>query len=79
MFSFDEAYLKEFQFLKENLTSDPIIVAPNQSKPFEVMNDVNIVVLGALLGQMQEIIFHPTLYASKGLNGAQKNYFLTYN
>ena len=41
------------------------------------MCDASGVALGAVLGQKREKLFHPIYYASKALNGAQKNYIVT--
>ncbi|KAF3640812.1 putative protein FAR1-RELATED SEQUENCE 5-like [Capsicum annuum] len=73
-FVFDEEFKKEFKCLKENLISASIIVAPDCSKPFEIMCDTSGVALGVVLGQKKEKLFHPTYYARKALNKAQKNY-----
>lgn len=52
-------------------------MAPDWSKPFEIMCDASGVALGVVLGQKKEKLFHPIYYASKALNGAQKNYIVT--
>ncbi|XP_047258819.1 uncharacterized protein LOC124891025 [Capsicum annuum] len=49
-FSFDEDHLKAFECLKGKLVEAPIIVAPNWSKPFEIMCDASGVSLVAALG-----------------------------
>ncbi|XP_060211959.1 uncharacterized protein LOC132639533 [Lycium barbarum] len=76
-FVFDDASLKAFECLKEQLTSAPIIIALDWSKPFELMCDASGVSMGAVLCQKREKIFHPIYYASKTLNGAQMNYTVT--
>jgi len=76
-FYFGEDCLKAFECLKGKLVEPPIIVAPDWSLPFEVMCDASGVALGAVLGQKREKLFHPIYYASKALNGAQKNYTVT--
>ena len=41
------------------------------------MCDASGVALGAVLTQKRVKLFHPIYYASKALNGAQKNYTVT--
>ena len=53
-FYFDESFLKAFGELKEKLVSAPMIISPDWSKPFEVMSDASMVVLGVLLGQRRD-------------------------
>ncbi|XP_059285625.1 uncharacterized protein LOC132039101 [Lycium ferocissimum] len=74
---FDDACLKAFEGLKERLTSTPIIIAPDWSKPFELMCDASGFAMGPVLGQKCDKIFHLIYYASKTLNGAQMNYTVT--
>ncbi|XP_047250018.1 uncharacterized protein LOC124885821 [Capsicum annuum] len=54
-----------------------IIVSPDWMKLFKIMCDASGVALGVFLGQKKEKLFHPIYYASKALNGAQKNYTVT--
>ncbi|KAL5562825.1 hypothetical protein UlMin_032572 [Ulmus minor] len=77
VFCFDENCLEAFLELKKNLSSAPIIVAPNWTAPFELMCDTSDVALGAVLGQRRNKIFHSIYYASKTLQGAQLNYTVT--
>ncbi|XP_047251270.1 uncharacterized protein LOC124886542 [Capsicum annuum] len=49
-FSFDDNCLKVFECLKGKLVDDPIIVAPDWSKPFEIMCDASSVSLGVVMG-----------------------------
>ncbi len=49
-FSFDDECLKAFECLKKKLVEAPIVVAPDWSKPFEIMCDASGVTLGAVLG-----------------------------
>ena len=55
----------------------PIMVAPDWSKEFELMCDASDYVVGAVLGQRQDKVFHAIYYASKVLNDAQLNYAIT--
>ncbi|KAJ8774225.1 hypothetical protein K2173_009656 [Erythroxylum novogranatense] len=76
-FKFDENCMLAFQVLKEKLVSSPIIVAPDWSRPFELMCDTSDYVVGAVLGPRYNKVFHSIYYASKTLNDAQLNYTTT--
>ncbi|XP_049345456.1 uncharacterized protein LOC125809973 [Solanum verrucosum] len=76
-FAFDKACLKAFKCLKEKLISAPVIIGPDWAEPFEVMCDASCTALGVVLGQKRNKMFHLIYYASKSLNGAQKNYTVT--
>jgi hypothetical protein len=76
-FLFDNECLNAFDTLKERLTSAPIITAPNWNLNFELLRDVSDYVVGAVLGQRKNKIFHSIHYASKVLNEAQINYATT--
>jgi len=76
-FHFDNECLNAFETLKERLTSAPIITAPNWNLNFKLMCDASDYVVGAVLGQRKNKIFHAIHYASKVLNEAQINYATT--
>nr|XP_009797491.1 PREDICTED: uncharacterized protein LOC104243910 [Nicotiana sylvestris] len=76
-FKFDDSCLKAFEKLKERLVTAPIIIAPDWEQPFELMCDTSDVVVGVVLGQRRNKIFHSIYYASKTLNPAQMNYTVT--
>lgn len=59
------------------MISTPIIIALDWSELFKVMRDASGISLGIVLGKKHNKIFHPIYYASKALNGAQKNYTIT--
>ncbi|WRX16224.1 Reverse transcriptase [Theobroma cacao] len=73
-FKFDDDCLSAFDELKQSLISTPIIISPNQTLPFELICDASDYVVGVVLGQRKDKIFHLIYYASKTLNEAQKNY-----
>ncbi|XP_070020654.1 uncharacterized protein [Nicotiana sylvestris] len=73
-FKFDNACLKAFEELKGRLVTAPIIISPDWEQPFELMCDASDLVVGAVLGQRRNKIFHSIYYASKTLNPAQMNY-----
>ncbi|XP_070005671.1 uncharacterized protein [Nicotiana sylvestris] len=76
-FHFNDDLMRTFELLKFKLTTTPIITTPNWSVPFELMCDVSDVVVGDVLGQCINKIFHPVYYASKTMNSAQVNYTIT--
>ncbi|RVW27344.1 Gag-Pol polyprotein [Vitis vinifera] len=61
-----------FDQLKQFLTTDPIVRAPNWQLPFEVMCDASDFAIGAVLGQREDGKPYVIYYASKTLNEAQK-------
>ncbi|GAU34191.1 hypothetical protein TSUD_162920 [Trifolium subterraneum] len=77
-FDFDNSCLIAFEELKKQLTAAPIIIAPDWTLNFELMCDASdYAVVGAVLGQRKNKIFHAIHYASKVLNDAQINYATT--
>ncbi|CAL8116809.1 unnamed protein product [Prunus armeniaca] len=76
-FVFDDECEKAFNYLKELLTSAPIIVPPDWSLLFELMCDASDYALGAVLGQRKDKKPHVIYYASRTLNDAQLNYSTT--
>ena len=53
------------------------MVAPDWSKEFELMCDASDHVVGAVLRERRDKVFHAIYYASKVLNDAQLNYATT--
>nr|XP_028944591.1 LOW QUALITY PROTEIN: uncharacterized protein LOC114819587 [Malus domestica] len=76
-FHFDTACMDAFKTLKQELTSAPIIMAPDWSLPFELMCDASDYAIGAVLGQRVNKLPHVIYYASRTLNDAQLNYSTT--
>jgi hypothetical protein len=50
-FVWSEAYEKAFHMLRQHLTSAPVLVRPDNSKPFEVFCDASGTSLGCMLMQ----------------------------
>ena len=64
-----------FQELKQAVQKEPVLLQPDQTKPFEVEIDASNYAIGAMLMQKDEKgILHPVAYFSKSLNSAQRNY-----
>ena len=59
-----------FQATKRALTSSPVLVMPDFSKPFEVVCDASITGIGAVLLQSGR----PVAFESKKLSSAERNY-----
>ncbi|KAM2115566.1 hypothetical protein ACFX1Q_023983 [Malus domestica] len=76
-FDFNEECTASFNQLKELLTTEPIIVPPDWSLPFELMCDASDYALGAILGQRKDKRPHVICYASRTLNDTQLNYSTT--
>ncbi|GJV28435.1 reverse transcriptase domain-containing protein [Tanacetum coccineum] len=76
-FDFSNDCKKEFNNLKEKLTTAPIIISPDWNVPFELMYDASDFAVGAVLGQRIGGKFKPIYYATKTLNDAQAHYTTT--
>ena len=75
MFKWGTEQQKAFDTLKERLTTAPILIYPDFSKPMILMTDASNVAIGAVLGQIgPDGKEHPIAYASRGLKPAEKNY-----
>ncbi|XP_008245146.2 PREDICTED: uncharacterized protein LOC103343257 [Prunus mume] len=77
VFEFDETCMEAFTTLKKELTSAPIIIAPDWSLPFEIMCEASDFAIGAVLGQKKNKLPHVIHYASRTLSDAQLNYSTT--
>jgi len=62
-----------FEQLKDALTTAPILVLPDFSKPFEVVSDASLYGTGAILFQEGRVVG----YTSKKFSGAEVNYSTT--
>lgn len=76
-FNLNDECLIAFNELKKTLVTAPIVVAPDWDRPFELMCDASDYIVGVVLGQRHEKVFHPIYYASKTLANAQLNYTTT--
>jgi hypothetical protein len=66
---------KAFQELKRRICEEPVLLQPDQTKPFEVEVDASNYAIGAVLMQRNdENILHPVAFFSKTMNEAQRNY-----
>ena len=69
-FIFDDECLNEWEKLKMELISVPIVSALDWSKPFEIMCDAFDFTIGAVLGQRINSKQHVIYYSSRTLNDA---------
>lgn len=75
IFEFDERAKLSFEILKEKLTSPPLLMYPDFSKPFILTTDASNTGLGAVLTQINEDgKEHPIAYASRSLNTTEAKY-----
>ena len=66
---------ESFQELKSRICKEPVLLQPEQKKPFEVEVDASNYAIGAVLMQRDEKeVLHPVAFFSKTLNEAQRNY-----
>lgn len=66
---------KFFKFLKQQLSSYPILAYPDYSKSSELHTDASLHGLGAVLYQGKEDgLKHVIAYASRSLSKAERNY-----
>ena len=71
--------MQAFEEFKRKILSAPIIVTQDWTLSFKVIGDASDVVVGAILGQCKDKVFHFIYYASWTLSGAQLNYTMIEN
>ena len=76
-FVWEKECQESFEELKSDLTTAPIVRAPNWQLPFEAMCDASDLAIREVLGQREDGKPHVVYYASKTLNEAQRNYTTT--
>ncbi|XP_073699461.1 uncharacterized protein [Garra rufa] len=65
---------RAFTRIKEALTTEPVLRAPDFGCPFLLQTDASDTGLGAVLSQVQEGEEHPVMYISRKLSQAEKKY-----
>lgn len=76
--SWTEEQLIAFQTLKEALTNDSILIAPDYSKPFLLATDGSYAGIGAVLSQIDDNNDERRVaYYSRRLSAAERNYAVT--
>jgi len=70
-----EAEQEAFDKLKQIICEEPVLIQPDQTKPFKVEVDASNYAIGAVLMQRDnKNILHPVAYFSKTMNDVQRNY-----
>ena len=67
---------KAFQTLKDAVTSRPVLIFPDENRPFRVEADSSDFATGAVLSQqsVEDEKWHPVAFFSKSLNAVEQNY-----
>jgi RNase H-like domain found in reverse transcriptase len=64
-----------FKKLKHQICKEPVLIQPDQKKPFKIKVNASNYAIGAVLVQRDEkIVLHPVTFFSKTMNEAQRNY-----
>ena len=63
-----------FVQLKAALASAPVLITPDNDKPYTLHTDASGYAVGATLSQMTERGLQPVAFMSKKVNAAQRNY-----
>lgn len=66
-----------FKMLKSSLTSEPLLVYPDFSKPFVLSTDASSISLGAILANNIYGNEHPISYASRQVSKSERSYSAT--
>jgi hypothetical protein len=75
IWTFENAEKAVFKELKKLICEEPVLIQPDQTKPFEVEVDTSNYAIGAVLMQRDEKnVLHPVAFFSKTMNEAQRNY-----
>ena len=71
----EEPENKAFEELKRWICEEPVLLQPDQKKPFKVEVDASNYAIGAMLMQKDDNnILHPVAFFSKTMNQARRNY-----
>lgn len=62
---------------KKNLIKAPILITPNWEMPFKLMSDSHDVVIGVVLEERNQKVFHSFYYTSMTYDSTQVNYTVT--
>src|SRR6201996_3236031 len=70
-----DAEASAFQTLKDLVTSEPVLILPDPSRPYHLEADSSDFATGAVLSQLgSDEKWHPVAFFSKSLNDVQQNY-----
>ncbi len=65
---------QSFNHLKNVLSSEPVVILPDFSVPFQIYTDASNLAVGAVLAQDRDGCEHVVAYASRALNSTQKRW-----
>ena len=66
---------RAFDELKKRFTEEPVLMMPDQTKPFQIETDASKYATGAVLTQLDSNgARHPILFISKTFSPAERNY-----
>lgn len=77
VFVFGPKELSAYELLKDKLTSAPVLVQADQTKPYILRTDASDYAIGAALLQGEGNEERPIEYSSRLLNSSEKNYSVT--
>jgi len=73
--NWEEKHQNAFNMLKDLVTSSPILIQPDVTRPFRLETDASDYAVGAVLSQLcEDEKWRPVGYISKSLNEAERNY-----
>lgn len=77
-FKWEEEENSAFQELKNALSNEPVLVAPDFDKPYTIFCDASEIALGSVLTQYcsKTKKYMPIAYMSRMLKGSEKNYLI---
>ena len=71
----EQKHQEAFEALKEAFTKRPVLIIPDDDKPFELETDASDYAIGAVLSQRDnENKLHPVAYYSSRMDEAERNY-----
>jgi hypothetical protein len=65
---------KAFNTIKKQFTEEPVLLMPDQSKPFQIESDASKVATGTVLTQLSNGDQHPIAFLSKTSSETERKY-----
>ena len=78
-FKWTDVCQKEFDELKHQLSTTPILRGPDWALPFHISSDALDTAIGVLLGQEENRLPYDIYFISKNMTPAELNYIVTEN
>lgn len=76
-FKWTDLFQKEFDELKHQLSTTPILRGPDWALPFHIFSDASDTAIGAILGQEENYIPYAIYFISKNMTPAELNDIVT--